>query len=88
MVVQELMQGGLLGASLPQPVEDCLNVVGRMLCGGPGHGAVMSSTWQPMDVLKKSTSGGTKVPSLLPLLSDPCTQAADVAQWHVKLEPP
>ena len=66
MVVQELMQGGLLGASLPQPVEDCLNVVGRMLCGGPGHGAVMSSTWQPMDVLKKSTSGGTKVPSLPP----------------------
>ena len=64
IVVQELMQGGLLGASLPQPVEDCLNVVGRMLCGGPGHGAVMSSTWQPMDVLKKSTSGGTKVPSL------------------------
>ena len=59
------MQGKLIGRlseiSLPQPVDDCLQVLGRLLCGGPGHGPVMGSYWQPSDLLGRSGADSDKV---------------------------
>lgn len=58
---QALMADGLLGASKPQPIDDCLKTLGRMMTGGPKVAAVMGSTWQPNDLLSKGSSKGSKV---------------------------
>ena len=54
------MAAGLLENTMPQPIDDCLKLLGRLLCGGQGHGAVMSSHWVPPDLLGSSDAVGGK----------------------------
>ena len=58
--MQELMAAGLLGASMAQPIDDCLIVLGRLMFAGPLQSAVMTSSWQPTDLLGKSGGGEAK----------------------------
>ena len=62
--IQELMENGLLGATMAQPIDDCLKVLGRLMVSGPLSAAVMSSIWQPLDILGKG-SGGSSTRGLL-----------------------
>lgn len=64
------MAAGLLEATLPQPIDDCLKILGRMLCGGKGYGAVMSSHWVPPDLLGSAseTEGKGLLESVLGVL--------------------
>lgn len=55
------MIGRLAEISLPQPVDDCLAVMGQMLCTSERHGAVMGSYWQPTNLLGNSSDGTDKV---------------------------
>lgn len=55
------MIGRLAEISLPQPVDDCLKVLGTMLCSGGRHGAVMGSFWQPSNLLGTSADESDKV---------------------------
>lgn len=54
------MEGGLLGASLPQPIDACLDTLSRIMVSGPLCHAVMSSAWQPLDILGKSAGSNAK----------------------------
>ena len=54
------MAAGLLGASMAQPIDDCLKVLGTLMLGGEKSSPVMSSSWQPLDLLGKSTGGDSK----------------------------
>ena len=54
------MAAGLLENSMPQPIDDCLKLLGRLLCGGEGYGAVMSSHWVPPDLLGSHDAAGGK----------------------------
>ena len=54
------MAAGLLGASMAQPIDDCLIVLGRLMFAGPLQSAVMTSSWQPTDLLGKSGGGEAK----------------------------
>ena len=58
-------QGKLIGrlseVSIAQPVDDCLKILGQMLCGGFGKAAVMGSFWQPADQLGSNAAGSDKV---------------------------
>jgi hypothetical protein len=54
------MAGGLLETSMPQPIDGCLMLLGRLLCGGQGYAAVMSSHWVPPDLLGSTTQVGGK----------------------------
>lgn len=54
------MASGLLGAALPQPIDDCLKTMGQILVAGPYQAPVMSSSWQPLDLFGKSSSGEVK----------------------------
>ena len=58
------MIGRLSEISLPQPVDDCLAVLGHMLCTSRQHGAVMGSYWQPSNLLGGSSDASDKVSSL------------------------
>ncbi len=60
--LQELMASGLLGASMAQPIDDCLITLGKLLVAGPLQQAVMTSSWQPLDLMGKSSGGETKAP--------------------------
>ena len=55
------MIGRLAEISLPQPVDDCLKVLGQMLCSNKRHGAVMGSYWQPSNLLGGSSDASDKV---------------------------
>ena len=61
--IQRLMADGLLGASIAQPIDDCIRVLARLMCGGPkdSYGPVMASSWQKLDILTKSDAAGSKV---------------------------
>ena len=59
------MASGLLGASMAQPIDDCLKTLGAIMVAGPKSGAVMSSSWQPLDLLGKSGGGEAKVQDLV-----------------------
>ena len=66
------MAAGLLGAAMPQPIDDCLKTLGDLMVAGPLSAPVMSSSWQPMDLLGRFPGGESKVRSetlLTPLLS-------------------
>ena len=55
------MIGRLAEISLPQPVDDCLAVMGQMLCSSKRHGAVMGCYWQPTKLLGDSSDASDKV---------------------------
>lgn len=55
------MAAGLLGASMAQPIDDCLKTLGKLMTAGPKQSAVMSSSWQPTDLLGKAAGGESKV---------------------------
>ena len=54
------MASGLLGASLAQPIDDCLKTLGQLMIAGPLQAPVMTSSWQPLDLLGKSSGGEAK----------------------------
>lgn len=58
------MEAGLLGASMPQPIDSCLKTLGRLMLSGPKSGAVMASSWQPLDILGKGSASNSKKVSL------------------------
>lgn len=47
---------------MPQPVDDCLQVLGNLLCGAPAP--VVSTYWQPSDRLGSTAAGSDKVSPL------------------------
>lgn len=51
--------GRLAEISLPQPVDDCLQVLGKMLCGGRGCAPVQCCYWQPTNMLFGGADSGT-----------------------------
>lgn len=55
--VQELMQGGLLGTSLPQPIGQCLSTMEKLMMSEDAA-PVMSSSWQKLDILNKAADAG------------------------------
>ena len=57
--LQELMAGGLLGASLPQPIGNCILTMERIMLN-PNAAPVMASAWQPLDILGKSSGSAAK----------------------------
>lgn len=59
--LQGKMIGRLSEISLPQPVDDCLKVLGQMLCTSSKLGAVMGSYWQPANLLGGSSDASDKV---------------------------
>ena len=59
-LLQALMEGGLLGASMPQPIDACLDTLARLMVSGPLAAPVMSSSWQPLDILGKSSGSNAK----------------------------
>lgn len=54
------MESGLLAASLPQPIDDCLQVLSTLMLEGNKVTPVMASSWQPMDILGKSSGNDSK----------------------------
>lgn len=60
VALQALMEAGLLGASMAQPIDNCLTTLGRLMVSGPLGSPVMSSSWQPLDILGKGSSGNEK----------------------------
>ena len=54
------MAAGLLGASMAQPIDDCLKTLGALMVGGHKSSPVMSSSWQPLDLLGKASGGDAK----------------------------
>ena len=54
------MASGLLGASMAQPIDDCLKTLGQLMIAGPLQSPVMTSSWQPLDLLGKSSGGEAK----------------------------
>ena len=60
MPAQGKLVGRMFEYSVPQPVDDCLHVLGRFLCGKPGHGPVLSSFSQPLDMLGTKGADGDK----------------------------
>ena len=59
--LQGLMSAGLLGAAMPQPIDDCLKTLGDLMVAGPLSAPVMSSSWQPVDLLGRFQGGEAKV---------------------------
>ena len=61
----ELLQGKMIGRlaeiSLPQPVDDCLQVMGRLLCKSKHSAPVMGSFWQPANMLGNAADASDKV---------------------------
>ena len=60
------MIGRLAEISLAQPVDDCLKLLGRFLCGGKGQAPVVGSFWQPANLLGGAAAGSDKVISPSP----------------------
>lgn len=54
------MASGLLGAAMAQPIDDCLKTLGQLMIAGPLQAPVMTSSWQPADLMGKSASGEAK----------------------------
>ena len=71
------MSAGLLGAALPQPIDDCLKTLGDLMVAGPLSAPVMSSSWQPVDLLGRFQGGEVKV--RLGALSLPLARALRLA---------
>lgn len=57
---QGLMAAGLLGAAMAQPIDDCLKTLEDLMVSGPLSAPVMSSSWQPADLLGRYQGGETK----------------------------
>lgn len=75
--MQDLMEGGLLGASMAQPVDACLKTLGHLMTSGPLSDPVMSSSWQPTDILGKTSGGESKVCHLYSIAQTSALQSID-----------
>ena len=56
------MLGGLLNDHLPQPVDDCLATLGRLLSGGTMYPPVISPRWVPPLAIKSSLAQAEVTP--------------------------
>lgn len=54
------MASGLLGAAMAQPIDDCLKTLGNLMIAAHMQAPVMTSSWQPLDLLGKSSGGEAK----------------------------